>query len=63
MSLKNFFRSEGVYMYRFFLCVSSVFLFEIYNIVILSIKEKKICYYSFKYLLMNFNLNDMIEVV
>lgn len=41
MSLKNFFRSEGVYMYRFFLCVSSVFLFKIYNIVILSIKEKK----------------------
>lgn len=62
MSLKNFPRSEGVYMYRFPLCVPSVSPSEIHNTVTLSIKEKKICYHSFKHSLMNFNSNDMIEV-
>lgn len=62
MSLKNFPRSEGVYMYRFPLCVPSVSPSKIHNTVKLLIKEKKICYHSFKHLLMNFNSNDMIEV-
>lgn len=63
MSLKNFPRSEGVYMYRFPLCVPSVSPSKIHNTVTLSIKEKKkISYRSFKHSLMNLNSNDMIEV-